>query len=149
MSIINTIASIKEVHREYVLLVKIGNFYYCYGRDAYIISYLLHYKINIIEKNMYACSFPQTAYNKVITTLEEKKVNYIVLDRRNNYSVDEKSSNNNLNKYNETYLKAKEELATRMRIEKIYRYLLDNTRDKEIIGEMEKIINERRKVQSN
>ena len=42
MGIINMIAKIKEVHREYVLLVKIGNFYYCYGKDAYIISYLLY-----------------------------------------------------------------------------------------------------------
>ena len=58
MSVINTITTIKEVHREYVLLVKIGNFYYCYGRDAYVVSYLLHYKINVIEKNIYACSFP-------------------------------------------------------------------------------------------
>jgi hypothetical protein len=148
MSVINTITTIKEVHREYVLLVKIGNFYYCYGRDAYVVSYLLHYKINVIEKNIYACSFPQTAYNKVISTLEDKKINYITLDKRNNYSVDEKSNNNNLNKYNEIYLKAKEELATKMRIEKIYKYLLD-TKDKEIINEMEKLINERRKIQSN
>ena len=58
------------------------------------------------------------------------------------------SNNNNLNKYNEIYLKAKEELATKMRIEKIYKYLLD-TKDKEIINEMEKLINERRKIQSN
>lgn len=75
MSVINTITTIKEVHREYVLLVKIGNFYYCYGRDAYVVSYLLRYKINVIEKNIYACSFPQTAYNKVISTLEDKKKN--------------------------------------------------------------------------
>ena len=126
MGIINMIANIKEVHKEYVLLVKIGSFYYCYGRDAYIVSYLLHYKINIIEKNVYACSFPIVAYNKVISTLEEKKVNYIVLDKRNNYSVDEKSDNKNLNKYYETYVKAKEELVTKVRIEKIYKYLLDN-----------------------
>lgn len=119
MSILNTIATIKEVHREYVLLVKIGSFYYCYGRDAYVVSYLFHYKINIIEKNTYACSFPQVAYNKVISTLERYEINYIVIDRKNNYSVDEKSNNKNLNKYNEIYVKAKEELVTKMRIEKI------------------------------
>ena len=119
MSILNTIATIKEVHREYVLLVKIGSFYYCYGRDAYVVSYLFHYKINIIEKNTNACSFPQVAYNKVISTLERYEINYIVIDRKNNYSVDEKSNNKNLNKYNEIYVKAKEELVTKMRIEKI------------------------------
>ena len=146
MGIVNMITAIKEVHREYIVLVKIGNFYYCYGRDAYVIAYLLHYKINIIEKNIYACSFPIVAYKKVISTLEEKKVNYIVVDRKNNYSVDEKNDNKNLNKYYEIYTKGKEELATRMRIEKIYKFLLDNLKDKKMILEMEKIIHERRKI---
>lgn len=140
------IANIKEVHSEYVLLIKIGNFYYCYGRDAYIISYLLQYKINVIEKNMLSCSFPNTAYNKVLTKLEQKKINYLVVDKKDNYSVEEKSNNKNLNQYYTIYQKAKEELSTRARIEKIYHYLLENMQDKEIILEMEKIINERRKI---
>lgn len=146
MGIANVIASIKEVHREYVLLVKIGSFYYCYGKDTYILSYLLKYKINIIEKNIYSCSFPKVAYSKVIATLEDKKINYLIVDKKDNYNVEEKSNNKNLNRYKEIYNKAKDELVNRFRIEKIYKYLLNNIEDKNIISEMEKLIDERRKI---
>lgn len=146
MGIINIITSIKEVHREYILLVKIGSFYYCYGKDTYILAYLLKYKINIVNKNIYSCSFPKVAYSKVIATLEEKKINFLVIDKKDNYRVEEKSNNKNLNRYKEIYGKAKEELVNKFRIEKIYKYLLDNIEDKVIISEMEKIIDERRKI---
>ena len=36
------------------------------------------------------------------------KINYINVDRRNNYEVDEKSDNKNLNKYDEIFEKAKQ-----------------------------------------
>ena len=52
MGIINMVANIKEVHKEYVLLVKIGSFYYCYGRDAYIISYLLHLFLVFLQTSL-------------------------------------------------------------------------------------------------
>ena len=149
MSIINMVKEIKKIYNEYVVLIKIGKFYYCYGRDSYIISYLMKYKINLLQDNTYTCSFPVNAYNKVITTLENNKVNYLILDRRNNYEEDEKSNNNNLNNYTKYYEKAKEEISTRMKIEKIYKYLNENIKDKKIIMEVEKIINERRKIQSN
>lgn len=63
MGIINIVANIKEIYAEYITLVKVGNFFYCYGRDSYIISYLFNYKINILEKSVYSCAFPNNAYN--------------------------------------------------------------------------------------
>lgn len=145
MGIINIVKNVKEVHKEYVVLVRVGNFYNCYGRDSYIISYLLGYKINIIDNNIYNSSFPKSAYNKVLSTLEKNKINYIILDKRNNYDVEEKDNNKNLNKYNEIYEKAKKEIAKKMRIEKIYKYLL-SCNDENTIYEVEKTINERRKI---
>ena len=32
MGIINIVKNVKEVHKEYVVLVRAGNFYNCYGR---------------------------------------------------------------------------------------------------------------------
>ena len=145
MGIINIVKNVKEIHKEYVVLVRVGNFYNCYGRDAYIISYLLNYKISIVEEKIYNCSFPKSAYNKVIAKLEQNKINYIVLDKRNNYEVEEKDNNKNLNRYNETYEIAKKKIATKMRIEKIYKYLL-SCNNEETIFEVEKVINERRKI---
>lgn len=145
MGIINIVKNVKEVHKEYVVLVRVGNFYNCYGRDSYIISYLLGYKINILDNNIYNSSFPKSAYNKVLSILEKNKINYIILDKRNNYDVEEEGNNKNLNKYNEFYEKAKKEIAKKMRIEKIYKYLL-SCNDEKTIYEVEKTINERRKI---
>ena len=145
MGIINIVKNVKEVHKEYVVLVKVGNFYNCYGRDSYVISYLLGYKINILDNNIYNSSFPKSAYSKVLSILEKNKINYIVLDKRNNYDVEEEDNNKNLNKYKEFYEKAKKEIAKKMRIEKIYKYLLMSN-DEKIIYEVEKTINERRKI---
>ena len=45
--------------------------------------------------------------NKIISKLEEKKINYLILDRRNNYEEDEKSNNKNLNTYSKIMIPAK------------------------------------------
>ena len=47
MSLENMIRSIKEIHYDYVVLIKIGAFYHAYGKDAYIIGYLFGYKRRI------------------------------------------------------------------------------------------------------
>lgn len=149
MGIINIVKNVKEIHNKYIVLVKIGNFYYCYGKDSYIISYLFKYKINILKDYTYSCSFPQNASNKVKSILENKQVNYIILDRRNNYEIIEKSDNRNLNRYDKIYEIGRRENVKRMRVEKIYSYLLENIDNKELIDNIEKVINERRKIQSN
>ena len=74
IGIINIVKNVKEIHNKYVVLVKVGSFYYCYGRDSYIISYLFKYKINILKDYTYSCSFPQNAINKVISVLENKQI---------------------------------------------------------------------------
>lgn len=148
MSIINIVKNVKEVHKDYVVLVRVGNFFNCYGRDSYILSYLLSYKINILRDNIYNCAFPKSAFSKVISRLEQNKINYIILDKRNNYDVEEKSNNRNLNKYNEIYQIAKKEIVQKMRIEKIHKYLLE-CNNENIIYEVEKLLSERRKIQGN
>lgn len=50
MGIINTIKNIKLVHPNDIALVNVGNFYYAYGKDAYILSYLFKYKLMLIEQ---------------------------------------------------------------------------------------------------
>ncbi len=148
MGIINIVKNVKDIHKDYIVLVKVGNFYNVYGRDAYIVSYLLDYKITLLDNNIYNCSFPKSAYNKVVAIIENNKINYIVLDKRNNYDVENKYNYKNLNKYDEVYKIAKAKIAKKMRIEKIKKYLL-SCDNEEIIFEVEKLLNERRKIQSN
>ena len=149
MSIINIVKNIKQVHPEHIILIKIGKFYYSYSKDAYIISYIFGYKLKNIEENIKVCAFPVFILNKIMAKLEENKINYIIIDRRNNYEVDEKSDNGNLNKYNLYLEKSKKYINQKNKIEEIYNYLIsniENDTNNELIKKIERQINERRKI---
>lgn len=151
MGIIRIVKTAKEVHKNDIILVKIGKFYQVYGKDAYIISYIFDYKLKKVEE-VYMCGFPQDSYNKVIAKLEEKKINYMILDRRNNYEIDEICDNKNLNTYTTYFEKARKYINLKIRIENINNYLLENIDKqdfKNILNKMEEIINERRKNSGN
>lgn len=129
-----------------VCLVKIGNFYHSYGRDSYILSYLFNYKIDLLKSE---CGFPIVSLNKVLAKLEEEKVNYLVIDKRNNYDVEMEQKYKNLNRYEEIYIKSKKFINYRTRIENINKKLIElvNYQDfKKLLGEIEILIDERRKV---
>ena len=146
MSVITIIKTIKVIHRDSIILVKVGKFYNVYGRDSYIMSYLFGYKMKEVD-NIVTCGFPIEAINKVMSKLENKKINYLIVDRRNNYDVDEISDNKNLNMYDKTYERAKSYINSKNRVEKIYKYLMNNLNNKNLISEVEKVlINEGRKV---
>lgn len=147
--VINMVKNIKVIHPNDLLLVKIGSFYHAYGRDAYILSYLFGYKIITVEGSIATCGFPIQGLNRVIATLEQRKINYLAVDRKNNYETDLIFDYGNLNTYQELYEKAKVYVNYKRRIEDIQNYLLENIQDKnfkEILSKMEEVINERRKV---
>lgn len=50
MGILNIVKTVKEIHKEDIVFVKIGKFYQVYGKDAYIISYLFDYKLKKVEE---------------------------------------------------------------------------------------------------
>ena len=80
------IKSIKEIHKEDICLFRIGTFYHVFGRDSYIMSYLFGYKM----KNNNECGFPKDILFKVEAKLERNNINYLVIDARNNYDVENK-----------------------------------------------------------
>lgn len=151
MGIINMVKTIKQVHKHEIVIVKIGKFCHIYGKDSYIISYLFGYKLKKIE-NISMCGFPISSVNKIIAKLEERKVNYLIADRKHNYEVDEISDNKNLNNYVKVLEKAKKYVNYKERIDNVNSFMLENIDKenfKEIIRKMEDIINEGRKVSSN
>lgn len=77
MGIVNMVQTIKKVHEHEIVLVKVGQFYSVYGKDAYIISYILGYKLKKVE-NVMMCGFPLNSINRVKAKLEEKKINYVL-----------------------------------------------------------------------
>ena len=138
--------TIRKVHKDTIIIVKIGNFYNVFGQDAYIISYLFGYKLNKIYNGIITTGFPKESINKVMARLEHKKINYLVVNKSNNYEVDEKCINNNLNTYKKVLMDAKSYINVKLRVENINKYLLKNLNNKQLIEEIEKIINERRKI---
>ena len=84
------ITTIKQIHSKAVCLFEIGGFYHVYGRDADIISYLFGYKIKMLEPNIKECGFPVFIISKVKAQLENNKIDYLQISRRNNYEVEEK-----------------------------------------------------------
>ncbi len=56
-----------------VLLRKVGGFYHAFDEDAIILFFLFHYRINNGKSG-----FPIQSISKVLTTLKEKKINYLV-----------------------------------------------------------------------
>lgn len=143
------VKSIKDVHKEDVCMYKIGSFYNAYGKDAYILSYLFEYNIKSGKDNIAICGFPAQAISKIMAKLEQRKINYITLDVRNNYDVDETSDNDNLNTYNEVLEKATRYVKLKRRIDDINSYLLEEIEKdciKDKIRKIEDIIYEDREI---
>lgn len=143
MAVLTMIKAIKKVYKEDVLLVKIGDFYHVYGKDAYILSFLMGYKIKIIEENCPTCGFPQKSISKIEAILEERKINYVVLDRRDNYEPEEISDNKNLNRYQKTFEKAYKYITSKKKIDEICIKLAKKINDQsfeQIVKQIENII---------
>ena len=142
MSVVAMIKNIKQIHKKDIVFVKLGKFYYCYGRDSYIISYFCDYKLNVVE-DTYSCGFPTSSLSKVISKLENKKINYVIIDRRNNYQIDEKEDYKNLICYDKYYKQAKEKIGKKLRINRINNYLQDNSNKEgflELLIQIEEIL---------
>lgn len=127
MSKINMVRNIKELFPDYVLLVKIGTFYESYNNDSSIISYLCNYKIKEVGSKDKICGFPTVSLNKVKYLLEQRNINYLIVDKSHNYEELEKMNYKKKNKYNELLTISNEHIDKISRIEKIRNHLLNDS----------------------
>ena len=110
----------KLIYANYVILIKNGNFYNIFNRDAIIMSKLLEYKI-IVKKNCIKIGFPLTSLDKVTAILENNNLNYIVVDQD---IVDkEKFKNNTYENYIDEIIDYEINLK---KINNIYETLIEN-----------------------
>ena len=146
MKVENTIKIFKEIHPEDLILIKIGTFFQSFGKDAYVLSYLLGYQLKPIAQNYSMCGFPKSGLAKVLSKLEEMNINYIILDKSDNYNEMEKEDFKRKNQYNPMYTKANKYIGKKSRIDAIYQYLMENIsleNMKEKITKIEEIIYEK------
>ena len=147
ISTVNMVKTIKKIYPSCVILVKVGNFYHVYGKDAYIFSYLFEYKI-LEKEGVPSYGFPINAISKVENILERTKINYVSVDRRNNYDEEEKYVDKQKNNYEKTFEKSKQTIDILLRIQKITDFLKqykENENIEKILEEMEKIISDERR----
>ncbi len=83
-----------------VLISKRGYFYYCYNEDAVLIHYLFDYKIVSGKRKV---GFPLANLERVVNTLEEYKINYIL---RNENEEEKRRDFKKINGYDKYYQKA-------------------------------------------
>ena len=93
------VKKIKRCTSKFLILYKSGTFYKTFGKDAYIIGAMFDYNVHIVNQNIPTCGFPMSAEKRVRAKLEENKINYKIVDPRNEYSVDVSEDYKNLNEY--------------------------------------------------
>ena len=64
--------------------------------------------------------------------MERQNINYLIVDRRDEYNVEEKEDFKKLNKYNKIYEKSKIYVNNLKRIDAIYNYLINNVKREEL-----------------
>lgn len=72
----------KSSSKNYINLRKVGGFYQCFDEDAYLLSYLFGYKVNNDR-----AGFPISSLNKIINTLDNKKINYMICNNNDDKSI--------------------------------------------------------------
>lgn len=99
MGMVEMSKRLKDVHPNFLILYKSGTFDKTFGKDAYIIGAMFDYNVHIVNQNIPTCGFPMSAEKRVRAKLEENKINYKIVDPRNEYSVDVSEDYKNLNEY--------------------------------------------------
>lgn len=139
MNVVSMAEEIKKEHPEEVVCYKMGAFIQSFGKDAYIISCLFDYNVKEIKGTVPSCGFPKRAISKVCAKLEQKKINYVIIDTKNDYKIEEKSGNKNLNEYRKILEKAEKYVKVRKRIRIIEQELLKQAEKENIMEKIRKI----------
>ena len=124
----------KEKYDDYIILIKVGNFYNVLSKDAQILSTIFNYKKNTFAGTI-KVGFPISSLNKVLKTLDNLKINYIVYE--NKVILKQKF------KKNKYYDCLKNNITVDERIELVHLRLLEIKRTSDILSilnEVESII---------
>lgn len=122
----------KVKYKDYIILIKVGNFYEAFEKDAIILNRLLGYKVKRFSKT-FKLGFPLSKIDDVINILKCKNINYVLYD--NNVKA-KKFDNNSYNDYNANVDKV---ILNYIKIDRITNYLYDNVLNDNIDSVLERI----------
>lgn len=128
----------KCTYKNYLLLIKCGNFYETIDRDALIMNIIFDYKIKKVS-NTFKSGFPVIKIKDIVNKLKENDINYVVIDSEISEVYDLKEKN----KYLEYDVDTNKVMLNYIRIDKIINYLNNHVLEKnidDILCEMEKLL---------
>lgn len=130
----------KIENKEFIVMIKFGNFYEMFDKDAVIASKLLGYKLSKISDTV-KCGFPISSLEKVLKKLNIENVNYVVIE--NDKIIIKKEFDKNI--YTTFDFDINNIKYNFIRISKITKYLNDNAYAEmnEFLGKIESLINGR------
>lgn len=124
----------KLEYKEYVIIIKSGNFYTCLDSDAIVMNQIFNYKI-VETTNQKKIGFPLNSINKVKVILEEKQVNYIIVEEE----IIEKRKNKK-NNYKKFLNKIEEYIKQIDKINEILRNNVNNSKIEKLLKKIEEDI---------
>ncbi len=74
----NLYFNLKDKYPDYLVLIKVGVFYITFDKDATILNYLYNY-----QRNKDKVGFPIKLINKIITSLDNMRLNYFMIMKLN------------------------------------------------------------------
>lgn len=127
----------KEIYKDYIILIKCGSFYLSLNDDAIVMNRLFNYKIKETT-NLIKVGFPITSLSKIEKALENKHINYLIVNDDNIQKY--KYKNNSYSKY--SFRLDNYDIFVN-RINKIYEVLkanLGNSNLKTVLNEIEELL---------
>ncbi len=88
MKTVDKYIKFKSSYKDYVVLIKSGNFYYSFDDDAYILKYFFNYQIRDNK-----VGFPINAKAKVKSVLNRHNVNLLEIIEDYAYEIETKNEN--------------------------------------------------------
>ena len=85
MKVLDLHMTYKELYSNTIIIIKIGNFYETYDKDAIIINQITKYKLKY--KNSITVGFPLISLDKVKSKLEDLRINYIIIEKTDCYKI--------------------------------------------------------------
>jgi len=123
-------------YKDYILLIKSGNFYICLNNDAIVMNNIFNYKIKE-STNFIKVGFPINSELKVRSYLDNIKVNYVIIDKE---IIDKrKFQDNKYSEYN-TKHNYKVYLNRIKRINDMLKANLSNNNISSILDELEEVL---------
>lgn len=128
MGALDTVRTMRRFYPNNVIFVKVRKVYRVFDNDVYILSYIFNYKVKTEENNINVSDFSEAALNKIVTKLNDMKINYLIIDMHAGNDIFKRADFKEKNKYQNFASKFKDKLHKSSSVS-VYDYLINEYGD--------------------